>query len=494
MSLKSVNVPKEMEPIFEKAENVVSAYFDNKKENPHEGTIEILDSRYVMVRGAALSVEFFELVNDIFGKGREHEAESFAKNLLFDLAHAVGKADAKNFCTKMGLKDPIEKLSAGPVNFAYTGWARVDIFPESHPSPDENYFLIYDHPYSFESDAWLKQDHKSDTPVCIMNAGYSSGWCEESFGFNLVACEILCRAKGDDCCRFIMAPPEKIETHIHRYMEEEPHLAKKMTGFEIPDFFSRKKMEEELRQAKDKLEIINEKLKVFDQKKSDFVSAVAHELRGPLATIRGGISLVLEGIHGDINEKQRKALDISKANIDRLVRIVNNLLDLSKMEMGKMEMHWQSVDLNEIIRHIILSNKQAIEERKLDLRESLPDMPVRIDIDPDMITQVITNLLTNAIKYTDAGYIEIKLVDMENKIECSVSDSGIGIADEDLPNVFDKFMQFGRPDDRRQKGTGLGLSIAKGLVELHHGRIWLTSELGRGTTFTFMLPKEMRTS
>jgi hypothetical protein len=102
----------------------------------------------------------------------------------------------------MAVHDPIEKLSAGPIHFSFSGWAFVDILPESAPSPDENFYLIYNHPFSFESDAWLKHGRKTNFPVCIMNAGYSSGWCEESFGLRLVSTEVECLAKGDSNCQF----------------------------------------------------------------------------------------------------------------------------------------------------------------------------------------------------------------------------------------------------------------------------------------------------
>jgi predicted hydrocarbon binding protein len=198
-----------MEPIFAIAEEAVSRFFQSRKEDPEHGTIEIFGERYILVRAASLSVEFFALVEQLFGAGRSTEANQFARNILFDLAHALGKSDARNFHRKMNLGDPIAKLSAGPVHFSHTGWAFVDISPESRPSPNDDFYLLFDHPYSFESDAWLRAGKAGQFPVCIMNAGWSSGWCEESFGVQLVSSEVMCRAKGDDVCRFIMAPPHR---------------------------------------------------------------------------------------------------------------------------------------------------------------------------------------------------------------------------------------------------------------------------------------------
>ena len=245
-----------MQAPFADAERHVSRYFRDRKDDPEHGTIEIFGERYVLVRAAALSVEFFALVEALYGAGREAEADEFARNILFDLAHAVGKADAHNFHAKMGLVDPIERLSAGPVHFAHAGWAFVDILPDSRPLPDEAFFLLYDHPYSFESDAWIRAGKRRQRPACIMNAGYSSGWCEESFGVTLVSTEILCRAKGDSVCRFLMAHPDRIAAEVERYLTKRPRAALRAPDrlLGIPDFFSRKRIEEELYRARDELE------------------------------------------------------------------------------------------------------------------------------------------------------------------------------------------------------------------------------------------------
>jgi PAS domain-containing protein len=249
MGLKTVDVPKEFEPIFARAEEVVGSYFAGCSHDPSQAAIEIGGERYILVRAASLSIEFFSLVRRLFGAGRESDADEFAGNILYDLAHAIGKSDADNFHSKMHLEDPLARLSAGPVHFSHSGWAFVKIFSESHPTPDRDYCLIYDHPQSFEAEAWLSGGQKSDLPVCVMNAGYSSGWCESSFGIPLVAVEILCRAKGDSCCRFIMAPPETIAEQVERFFECRPdHLSRKELA-NVPEFFARKRLEDKLRRS-----------------------------------------------------------------------------------------------------------------------------------------------------------------------------------------------------------------------------------------------------
>ena len=210
----TVTVPDAIKPVFDEAQKTVGEYFRNLKMDPTRGTIEINDQRYVLVRASALSNDFLNTIQQLYADRGEKEAMSIGKNFLFDIAHVIGTNDGKNFHQKMNLTEPIAKMSAGPVHFAYSGWAYVDILPESSPSPDDNFYLIYHHPFSFEADSWIRSGKKSNTPVCIMNSGYSSGWCEESFGFPLTSVEVTCKAKGDEHCTFIMSPPHKIQEHI----------------------------------------------------------------------------------------------------------------------------------------------------------------------------------------------------------------------------------------------------------------------------------------
>jgi len=250
------------------------------------------------------------------------------------------------------------------------------------------------------------------------------------------------------------------------------------------DVTERKKILEELKRK-------NSELEKLDQLKSDFVSIVSHELRTPLSITKEGISLILDGVTGRINPKQQKVLATSMNNIDRLARIINNLLDISKIESGKAELKKKNVDFKALIKNVFSAFENKAGEKGLELRFSLSQgqREAVLCIDEDKIIQVFTNLLSNSIKFTEQGHIDVSLINRENEIEFVVSDTGVGISAEALPKVFDKFMQFGRTAGSGEKGTGLGLSIAKGLVELHGGRIWAESELGKGTKFIFTLPK-----
>ncbi len=244
--LHTVRVPESMRSTFERAQEYVARYFQNRTREPDKGFIEISGERYILVRAASMSREFFDLVTSLYHDRGEKEARAVTLGFLFDIAHSIGKADARRFFSRMKVSDPIERLSAGPVHFSYTGWAFVEILPESRPSPDEDYYLIYDHPFSFEAHTWLEGEKPADFPVCAMNAGYSSGWCEESFGIPLVAAEIECRAKGDDHCRFIMAPPSRIKEHIERYGRQAETGPADFGAVDIPEFFQRKRLEDEL--------------------------------------------------------------------------------------------------------------------------------------------------------------------------------------------------------------------------------------------------------
>lgn len=325
--LKTVRVPEKFAPLFEQAQRYVTRYFSDQKSTPEQGTLEICGQRYVLVRAASLSVEFYEMVTRFYGEGAE--ALSVAHSFLFDIAHAMGLADAKTFAERMEVTDPIARLSAGPVHFAHAGWAFVDISADSNPSPDDDYYLLYDHPYSFESDSWLNAKKDTDCPVCIMNAGYSSGWCEHSFGLPLVAVEILCRAKGDAMCRFIMAPPQRIEAHIANYARQHPELGPSIVNTRVPGFFAKRTDEQLLRtnreleiraqQRAHELSIINEQLKldIAERKQTESALSVSMELNERLIeALPGGVVQVAKD--GSMMRANPEALRILGLRTDEL--------------------------------------------------------------------------------------------------------------------------------------------------------------------------------
>jgi signal transduction histidine kinase len=229
--------------------------------------------------------------------------------------------------------------------------------------------------------------------------------------------------------------------------------------------------------------------KEIDSLKTEFISTVSHELRTPLTTIRESVSQVLDGILGQSTPEQREFLSMCLEDIDRLTRIINDLLDISKIEAKKLEIKREIVDIVGLVKGVTSIFTSRFKEKGLEIKTNFSDETAEIYADKDKIIQVFTNLVGNSLKFTEKGYIEISVADKQDLVECSVFDTGGGIADEDLPKVFSKFQQFGRRDGAGEKGTGLGLSIVKGIVELHQGKIWIESKLNKWTKFAFILPK-----
>lgn len=231
------------------------------------------------------------------------------------------------------------------------------------------------------------------------------------------------------------------------------------------------------------------KEKEIDRMKTEFISIVSHELRTPLSIIKDGIGLVLDKTLGDINEKQERFLSVADNNIDRLSSVINNLLDISIIEAGKIELKKSSVNLQNLIKGIASTFSRPANDKGLNLTVDLPEKQIDIYADSEKIIQIFTNLISNSLKFSEKGYIKISIRDIGNKVECCVADTGIGIAGEDLSKVFGKFHQFNRVPGSGEKGTGLGLAITKVLVELHGGKIWIESQLGKGTKIYFTFQK-----
>jgi signal transduction histidine kinase len=252
-----------------------------------------------------------------------------------------------------------------------------------------------------------------------------------------------------------------------------------------------------LKEFADQLEKANQELRRIDVIKSEFVSVASHELRTPLAAIKTAVQLMLSGKTGEINENQTKFLSMAERNINRLTNILNDLLNLSRIESGKIELKFQNLELKGIIELTASSLRPQADGKSIRIEVEIPEQLPGVYGDPEKIEQILTNIIGNAIKFTpDGGKILItaKFFSQEraggprHMVAISVRDTGIGIPPEHLDTIFEKFHQVESSIHRSVSGTGLGLAITKGLVEAHQGVIWVESEVGKGSTFTFTLP------
>ncbi len=248
----------------------------------------------------------------------------------------------------------------------------------------------------------------------------------------------------------------------------------KVVQYNIRDIADRKKIEAAL------MEII--------KVKSAFTSMVSHELRTPLSALKESVSQVLEGMLGTINEEQRKFLGIAKRNVDRLARLITEVLNFQTLETGKMVFKMQNNDINKVVEEIKETMNIIAKEKGLDFILNLDKELPKIKFDRDKISQVLSNLVDNSLKLTEKGSITISTTRGNNVIQVSVKDTGPGIKEEDIPRLFQQYEQL----ERKTGGTGLGLAISLEIIRAHGGKVWVESTFGRGTTMHFILPIEDR--
>ena len=228
-----------------------------------------------------------------------------------------------------------------------------------------------------------------------------------------------------------------------------------------------------------------------DRMKTEFVSLVSHELRTPLTSIKGFTEMVLDGDAGEINEEVEEFLGIVHSNAERLVALVNDLLDLSRIESGRVQLKSETVDLNEIVQAVVVTMQQKLKEKDQNLSVNIDPAATSVVGDKDKLVQVLTNYVSNAYKYTqDGGDIRIVLSKQGDFAHVAVADNGYGISPEDQERLFTRFYRVDNSMTREVGGTGLGLSIVKQLIELMGGEIGVESALGQGSTFSFTVPLE----
>lgn len=246
---------------------------------------------------------------------------------------------------------------------------------------------------------------------------------------------------------------------------------------------------ERLEQLTKELEVANKKLEYLNRLKSEFLSIASHQIRAPMSNVKGFLQLVFEGNYGQIPQPAREVLEKIYRNIDELIALINNLLDLRKIEEGKMEYNFDKIDLVPIVKDVFEFYQPRAKMKQLDYRFNSPDGAILANIDKEKLKQVFANLIDNAIKYTDSGFVEVDISDQGEKIVVAVKDSGRGIKPEDLDNIF---KEFTREEGVKKTviGSGLGLFIAKTMIEAHQGKIWAESAgEGQGAQFYVELKK-----
>lgn len=226
-----------------------------------------------------------------------------------------------------------------------------------------------------------------------------------------------------------------------------------------------------------------------DRAKTEFVSTVSHELRTPMTSVKGYVDLLLMGATGTLNEMQLQFLNVIRTNADRLTSLVNDLLDMSRIEGGKVELNCRAVDMSELISQVVLTLTPKIEEKGLRIQTVTPSMLPMVWGDPDRVVQILTNLVGNAYKYTPVGgEVTVQAYVKEEMLHVAVIDTGIGISPEDQSRIFSRFYRVDDPLVLEAGGTGLGLAITASLVQMHGGRIFVESEPGEGSIFTATFP------
>lgn len=287
---------------------------------------------------------------------------------------------------------------------------------------------------------------------------------------------------------------ERDEQLRHQYRDLElSHVDLSRVAAELEGYKQEleRKVEERTEQLARKnalLQAAMEQVQESDRLKTQFLANMSHELRTPLNAIIGFAQVLLEGIDGEMNEVQRKDLTAVYNSGTHLLGLINDILDIAKIEAGRMELNLEMVNLKEVIQSVMSTSKALVKDKEIELRMEVAQGLPMVQADKIRIRQVILNLVSNAAKFTTKGFIEVSAVMDHDAVKVSVTDTGIGIRDSDIPKLFKEFRQLNASTTRSQSGTGLGLTLVKRFVELHGGRVWVESRFGVGSTFSFTFP------
>ena len=235
-------------------------------------------------------------------------------------------------------------------------------------------------------------------------------------------------------------------------------------------------------------------LELASKYKSQFLASMSHELRTPMNAVLGYTRMLLMNVYGELPEKVRDVHQRIDKSGCHLLGLINDVLDFSKIEAGQLTLTINPCSIQDVVQAVVAATQSLVAEKKLTLNVTAPADLASVQGDERRITQVLLNLVGNAIKFTDSGEVRIDAAAVDGAIEVSVSDTGPGIAAADQDKIFEEFRQAEGSSAQRKGGTGLGLAIAKRIVEMHGGKIWVESEIGKGSKFTFTLPTDSEQS
>ena len=401
----TVIVPDSLSEIFGAVEKKVEEHFTDFNYDPVSGEITVHGQRYILFRSDSMSYEFMDFIKERYSDRSEKEAESIGNNFLYDNSKVIGKKDATALHKTLNLKEPIEKLSAGPIHFAFTGWANVEIFPESNPVSGDDFFLKFQHHNSFEAQSWIKAGKKSKIPVCTMNCGYSAGWVEESYNTALTTVEVTCEAQGADSCTFIMAPPHKIE----QYIEEAVDISSDH-DIEIPVFFKRKNIEEQLKQSLNQKEVL--------------IQEIHHRVKNNLQVISSLLNLQMAK---QTNAGFRKEFATSINRVRTMAMVHELLYQQKSIESFEMKTYFTELAKSLIntyleIPNIIVNVDINVKNHALSLERSIP------------VALIMNEITCNAFKYglKSGGHFKLTMKESKANYILVIGDDGPGFKIDDL--------------------------------------------------------------
>jgi two-component system, NtrC family, sensor histidine kinase GlrK len=260
------------------------------------------------------------------------------------------------------------------------------------------------------------------------------------------------------------------------------HIAQGDFSYRIPLY-----SKDELGMLAESFNIMSLRLKELDNMKSEFISIVSHELRTPLTSMKEAANLLKEGLTGELNERQKRLITIMQQGMDRLLQMISELLEISKLESGMVELQIAPYSINDVVSGFLSEIQPYAGKKGIELKVSYMPESVHVPLDRNKILRVLTNLTQNAIKYSGEGSkVELRLGRQDDDVLIEVEDHGLGIPVEDIPLIFEKFYQS--KATRGHSGIGLGLAISRSIVDAHGGKIYAKSTIGKGSVFTFTLP------